>query len=105
MAGTVRPDLPANWETQGEEVFCLNCRRELAAEEGIVGLREDAPAEERRKLRSRARIEFEIQRDPDRPDNRIAKACSTSIPAVRKARAGLGVAPAELKPMGSIPRG
>ncbi len=32
-------------------------------------------------------------RDPERPDNQIAKSCHTSIIAVRKARDRLGVPP------------
>jgi len=90
-AGTDRPELPLNWVTQGKEVYCLGCRRELAAEEGIAGLDEESSAEERRKLRSHARIEFEISREPDRADNRIAKSCHTSIATVRKARERLGL--------------
>ena len=52
-----------------------------------------APAAERQKLRSHARIDFEVKRDPERPDNLIAKSCHTSIIAVRKARARLGIPP------------
>ena len=44
-------------------------------------------------MRSQARIEFEIRRDPGRQDNQIAKACGTSTVSVRKARARLGLEP------------
>jgi hypothetical protein len=90
-AGTDRPDLPLNWIAAGDEVFCLGCRRELAAEEGIAGLDDDVSLDDRRKLRSHARIEFEISREPDRADNRIAKVCHTSIVSVRKARERMGM--------------
>jgi len=91
MAGTERPDLPLNWIAKGDQVYCLACRRDLAAEQGIAGLDESASAEDRRKLRSHARIEFEIGREPGRPDSHIAGACHTSIVSVRKARARLGM--------------
>ena len=89
MAGVVRPELPKGWVVEGAETFCLNCRRERAAEAVEVG--EDIPAAELTKLRSQARIEFEIRRDPTLPDNRIARACRTSTMAVRKARVRIGV--------------
>ena len=63
----------------------------MAGEAGIAHLAEDAPAEARQKGRSHARIEFEIGRDPSRPDNRIARSCRTSVIAVRKARKRMGL--------------
>jgi len=89
MAGTTAPDLPGGWAVDGSEFFCLNCRRERAAES--VEIPEDTPAAERSKMRARAKVEFEILRDPDRPDNKIAKACRTSPIAIRKARQRIGV--------------
>ncbi len=85
------PERPASWAEEDGGLYCLACRRERAAEAGVAGLSEDAPAQERQKRSASARLEFEITRDPDRPDNQIAKACRTSIPAVRKARKELGV--------------
>ncbi|MGH2922502.1 MAG: hypothetical protein ACRDKH_00530 [Solirubrobacterales bacterium] len=89
MDGVSRPEPPSGWVVEGSEVFCLNCRRERAAES--IEVDEDVPAAERTKLRSQARIEFEIRRDPTLPDNRIAKSCRTSTMAVRKARVRIGV--------------
>jgi hypothetical protein len=63
----------------------------MAGDAGVEGIDEDTPNEKRLQLRSQARIEFEINRDPTRPDNQIAKACRTSTLAIRKARARLGV--------------
>jgi hypothetical protein len=83
--------LPVGWVTEGPETFCLNCRRERAAE--AVEIDDNVPAADKTKLRSQARIEFEIRRDPAVPDNRIAKACRTSTMAVRKARVRIGVPP------------
>jgi hypothetical protein len=91
MPGTERPVLPLNWAKDGDEIYCLGCRRELAAEAGLEGLAGDATLEERRVGKAHARIEFEIGREPDRPDNRIAKSCHTSVVAVRKARQRLGL--------------
>jgi hypothetical protein len=85
------PGLPTTWLQRDGELFCLSCRRERAAEEGLAALPEDAPADQRHKAQSRARVEFEVQRDPSRQDNRIAKSCHTSVVAVRKARVRLGL--------------
>jgi hypothetical protein len=90
MPGTLRPELPTGWTIEGADVYCLNCRRERAAEAADVD--EETPAAERTRVRSHARIEFEIRRDPELPDNRVAKVCRTSTMAVRKVRAKIGVA-------------
>lgn len=92
MAGVERPELPEGWSEENGVLYCLGCQRELAGEAGLEGM-EDAPASDRQKLRAHARLDFEVKRDPDRPDNRIAKACHTSIIAVRKARERLGLPP------------
>jgi hypothetical protein len=97
-----KPRLPSTWSREAGELYCLGCRRELAGEAGVEDLEDDATNEERRKTRVQARIEFEIGRDPDREDNRIAKACGTSIAAVRKARARLGDEPHEAIPRRAV---
>jgi len=94
------PELPSTWISDGNELYCLGCRRDLAGDAGVEGLGEDAPNATRLQRRSQARIEFEIGRDPDRADNRIAKACGTSTVAVRKARDRLG-----LPARGAVPGG
>ncbi len=81
--------LPATWSEEDGELFCLSCRRDIAGEAGLEDADEDTPNQARLQMRSHARIEFEIKRDPTREDNRIAKACGTSTFAVRKARARL----------------
>jgi hypothetical protein len=78
--------LPAHWSREGDELLCLGCRRDQAGELALAGMDEGTPVAERVKIKSRARIEFEINRDPERPDNRIASACHTSAATVRKAR-------------------
>jgi len=91
MAEVERPELPATWAQEGDELYCLSCRRELAGEAGLEKAPSDASSAERQKIESQARIEFEIKRRPEREDNRIAKSCRTSVVAVRKARARLGM--------------
>ena len=86
-----QPRLPANWVEEDDELYCLSCQREMAGEAGLAGLEEDASDQKRTQLRSQARIEFEIKRDPERQDNQIAKACGTSTVSVRKARDRLGM--------------
>ena len=88
--GPDTPKLPVGWEKKGSKLYCLACRREMAEEESVADVPEGAPAAKSQALRSAARVEFEIKRDPDRPDNQIAQACRTSIPAVKKARERLG---------------
>jgi hypothetical protein len=85
------PRVPTTWAREDGRLYCLSCRRDLAAEAGLEGIHEDTPGERRPQIRSQARIEFEINRDPERSDSQIAKACRTSAMAVRKARARLGL--------------
>jgi len=84
-----KPRLPTTWAKENGELYCLACRRDMAGEAGLEEVPEDAPDQTRLKVRSQARIEFEIKRDPGRQDNEIAKACGSSTVAVRKARARL----------------
>lgn len=85
------PELPSTWSRKGDELYCLSCQREMAGEAGVAALPDDAPKGAREQSKAQARIEFEIQRDPARPDNQIAKSCNTSLVAVRKARTRLGL--------------
>ena len=85
MPGVEQPDIPPGWAEEGGRAHCLICRRELAAEAALEAAPE-APASERLQIQASARVEFEITRDPDRGDGEIAKACGSSIAAVKKAR-------------------
>src|SRR3954452_9613129 len=91
MAEVERPELPATWIRDGDELYCLGCRRELAGEAALVGLDEGISAERRRQVQSRARIDFEMKRRPERENNRIAKVCLTSVKAVQQSRVRLGM--------------
>ena len=90
MPDAERPELPATWIKEGDELFCLACRRDMAGEAALVGLDKGTSAE-RHKVQSRARIDFEMNRRPEREDSRIAKACHTSNKAVQQARVRLGM--------------
>ena len=90
MPDAERPELPATWIKDGDELYCLGCRRERAGEAALVGL-DESSAEVRRKAETRARIDFEMNRRPDSEDSRIAKACHTSIKAVQQSRVRLGM--------------
>ena len=91
MPEAENPEQPASWVKDGNKLYCLACQRERAAEAVIADLPKDAPIQEKLKLSSFARVEFELRRDPDLPDSKIAKACRTSMAAVRKGREELGV--------------
>jgi hypothetical protein len=86
-----RPELPATWIRDGDEFYCLACRRERAGEAALVDVDESTSAVRRRQLESRARIDFEMKRRPERQDSRIAQACHTSVKAVQQARVRLGL--------------
>ena len=91
MAEVERPELPATWVRDGDELYCLACRREMAGEAALEALDETATAEHRQRAESRGRIEFELTRRPESHDGRIAQACHTSVKAVREARGRLGL--------------
>lgn len=86
MPGHERRGPPAGWVRKGDVSYCLSCRRALATEEADAAAPSTATLEERAKIRTTALIEFEIDRDPDRPNGEIAKVVRCSVPAVLKAR-------------------
>ncbi len=86
MPGHERRGPPAGWVKKNGNTYCLSCRRALATEEADAAAPDTATLEERAKIRTTALIEFEIDRDPDRPNGEIAKVVRCSVPAVLKAR-------------------
>ena len=92
MPGHERRGPPAGWVKRGTNHYCLSCRRALATEEADAASPDTATLEERAKIRTQALIEFEIDRDPDRPNGEIAKVVRCSVPAVLKARKRLEAA-------------
>ena len=86
MAGHESNEPPAGWAKDGGKSHCLRCRRAQAAEEAIERAPADTTREERAKIRAAAILDFEILRDPDRPNGEIAKVVRCSVPAVVKSR-------------------
>ena len=84
--GVISRMVPAGWEKTGGSCYCLSCRRARATEKADAASPEGSTLEERAKIRTTALIEFEIDRDPDRPNGEIAKVVRCSVPAVLKAR-------------------
>lgn len=97
MEGHERKGLPAGWARRNGKAHCLHCRRALAAEAANDTAPAGATREERAKMRAAALIEFEIRRDPDRPNGEIAKIVRCSVPAVLKARRRLDAEQAPAK--------
>ena len=91
MADVERPDLPGTWVREGDALYCLACRRDLAGEAALEALDETATLKRRHQVESRARIDFEMKRRPETEDGRIAQVCHTSVKAVRQARVRLGM--------------
>jgi len=91
MPGSEAGGRPPDWRQHGDELHCLACRRAVAAEAGLDAAPDEATTAGRAKVRSRALVEFEVRRTPDRANSLIARACRTSVPAVVKARARLGI--------------
>ena len=91
MADAERPELPGTWIKEHGELYCLACRRDLAAEAALAAVGQGANAERRKQAETRGRIEFEMKRRPEREDSRIAQACHTSVKAVKDARVRLGM--------------
>jgi hypothetical protein len=92
MPGHERTTPPAGWDTKGRKAHCLRCRRAEAADAAIERAPANTTREERAKMRAAAVLEFEILRDPDRPNGEIAKVVRCSVPAVLKSRRRLEAA-------------
>jgi hypothetical protein len=86
-------ELPDTWNRDGDGLYCLNCRRDRAAQAALESAPDDSPVEVRAKLRRAALIEFEVSRRPDHGDGAIAKACRSSVSAVAAARQRLKLPP------------
>lgn len=90
MEGSEHKGLPPNWTREKSGTYCLLCRRSRAAEEALEQAPENASREQRAKLRASAVLDFEVARDPERPNGEIAKACRASVAAVLRARERVG---------------
>jgi hypothetical protein len=78
--------IPATWDSCADGTFCLTCRRRRVGEAAVDSAPADSDRDKRARLRRTAVLEFEVQRDPDRTNGAIAKACRSSIAAVAAAR-------------------
>jgi hypothetical protein len=93
MRGVVQPtDLPANWDRMNGVIYCLSCLRARAGAAKADSRPLDTRSE-RRKANAEGRIEFELDRAPDRSDTRVARACGTSVAAVKTVRERIGAYP------------
>jgi hypothetical protein len=86
MPGYEPLELPSAWVADGDEAYCLACRRELAAEAGADAAPAGTTTRRRAELRAAALIDFEVSRDPERSNSEIARVIGTSVPAVVKSR-------------------
>jgi hypothetical protein len=86
-------DSPPNWDEVDGIAYCLGCRRQMAGEAKAASLNGDGTPSKRVRADAEGRVEFELSRDPDRCDTRIARACVTNVVIVRQVRERLGVYP------------
>lgn len=85
--------MPPNWAALDGIYYCLGCRRKLAGEARAAALAEDDSPARHVRADAEGRIEFELGRDPDRCDTRVARACGASVLMVRQVRERLGLYP------------
>lgn len=77
---------PESWTESHGGDFCLGCSRAMAADAALDAAAASSSPEERSRIRRLALIAFEIERNPESPDRKIAQACRTSTAAVAAAR-------------------
>jgi hypothetical protein len=85
--------MPTGWEELGGVAYCLGCQRKLAGEARAATVADGEPRADHLRADAEGRIEFELNRDPDRCDTRVARACGTNVVMVRQVRERLGVYP------------
>jgi len=84
---------PASWEELNGVAYCLACRRKLAGDAKVKRLTDEHSPGDRHRAHAEGRIEFELRRDPDRCDTRVARSSSTNVVLVRKVRDRVGAYP------------
>jgi hypothetical protein len=87
------PELPPSWEEVDGIAYCLSCRRKMAGEAKAAMVRFDEEGADLVRADAEGRVEFELNRSPDRCDTRIARACGTNVIIVRQVRERLGAYP------------
>ena len=94
MTGKLNPSgPPPNWDEVSGIAYCLSCLREMAGEAKAAALNGDGTPSNRVRADAEGRVEFELSRDQDRCDTRIARACGTNVIVVRQVRERLGAYP------------
>jgi hypothetical protein len=93
---TVAADPPLGWSRDGANAYCIDCGRARAAEEARAAMPLDTDWETLEHAGAQARIQFELERDPERSDKEIARLCRTSLLAVHNARTRLGADSSDL---------
>jgi hypothetical protein len=86
-------EMPPSWDTVNGIAYCLSCRRKMAGEAKAATLAQEESMADLVRADAEGRVEFELSRDPDRCDTRIARACVTNVIVVRQVRERLGVYP------------
>jgi hypothetical protein len=85
--------LPASWDEVNGVTYCLGCRRKSAGEAKAAALPAEDSLAEHQRADAEGRIEFELSRDPDRCDTRVARASGTNVIMVRRVRDRVGAYP------------
>jgi hypothetical protein len=86
-------EMPASWDEVNGIAYCLSCRRKMAGEAKAATLRLEEEGADLVRADAEGRVEFELNRTPDRCDTRIARACETNVIVVRQVRERLGAYP------------
>ena len=84
--------MPSSWDEVDDIAYCLSCRRKMAGEARAAAIPGQASADSVR-ADAEGRVEFELDRSPDRCDTRIARACGTNVFLVKQVRERLGAYP------------
>jgi hypothetical protein len=85
--------MPTSWDEVNGIAYCLSCRQKMAGEAKAATVRVEQEGVDLIRADAEGRVEFELNRSPDRCDTRIARACGTNVIVVRQVRERLGAYP------------
>jgi len=86
-------EMPPSWDEVNGIAYCLACRRKMAGEAKAGAVRVEETGADPIRANAEGRVEFELERTPDRCDTRIARACGTNVIVVRGVRERLAAYP------------
>jgi hypothetical protein len=86
-------EMPPSWDEVNGIAYCLGCRRKMAGEAKAAALRVEETGADLVRADAEGRVEFELNRSPDKCNTRIARACGTNVIVVRQVRESLGAYP------------